>query len=89
MTQQGNRVPDASADEQAKAASTEDYGGVPVSDGELADVWLAEPEQGANGSTADDDDLDDADDAEFAGYDPLADDTNADTDQPPPPQPPA
>lgn len=82
MTQQGNRVPDVAADEQAKAAATEDYGGVPVSDQELADVWLADPE------TGDDDDLDEADDSEFAGYDPLADDTNADTDQPEPPPPP-
>lgn len=41
MTEQGNRVPDASADEQARAAATEDYGGVPISDEELADVWQA------------------------------------------------
>ena len=41
MTEQGNRVPDASAGEQARAAATEDYGGVPISDEELADVWQA------------------------------------------------
>jgi hypothetical protein len=30
---QGNRVPDAAADEQTRAAATEDYGGVPISVG--------------------------------------------------------
>ena len=44
MTEQGNRVPDASADEQTRAAATEDYGGVPISDEELAVVWQAPAE---------------------------------------------
>ncbi|WP_395728020.1 hypothetical protein [Nakamurella sp.] len=34
-----NRVPDASADARDRAGATEDYGGVPISESELARVW--------------------------------------------------
>lgn len=55
MTEQGNRVPDASADEKARAAATEDYGGVPISDQELADVWVAPAETDGDEGTVDSD----------------------------------
>ncbi len=42
MTENVDRLPDPSADEEAKAAATESYGGVPVSDEELAEVWEAD-----------------------------------------------
>jgi hypothetical protein len=50
---QGNRVPDAAADEQTRAAATEDYGGVPISEGELAEVWLADPDAADTDAAAD------------------------------------
>lgn len=88
MTQHGSPVPDASADERARAAATEDYGGVPISDDELADVWLAPAETDDAGGIVDPDAADDdADDSEFAGYDPLADDeppADESTTSPPP-----
>ena len=34
-----NRTPDASAAAQERAGATEDYGGVPISEEELAQVW--------------------------------------------------
>ena len=34
-----NRTPDASATAQQRAGATEDYGGVPISEEELAQVW--------------------------------------------------
>jgi hypothetical protein len=40
-----NRTPDASADVRERAGATEDYGGVPISEQELAQVWMA-PEGG-------------------------------------------
>jgi hypothetical protein len=52
---QGNRVPDAAADEQTRAAATEDYGGVPISEGELAVVWLADPDAADTDAAADSD----------------------------------
>ncbi len=45
MTESFDPIPDADADEQEKAAATESYGGVPVSDEELADVWEAKEQR--------------------------------------------
>ena len=36
-----DRTPDATADADERAAATEDYGGVPISDEELSEVWQA------------------------------------------------
>jgi hypothetical protein len=45
-----DRTPDASADVRERAAATEDYGGVPISDQEMAEVWIAPEGEEASGS---------------------------------------
>ena len=45
MSDNAERVPDASADERERAGAAEDYGGAPISDSELAEVWEAQPDR--------------------------------------------
>ncbi|ACV77013.1 hypothetical protein [Nakamurella multipartita] len=59
MTDQ-DRTPDASADVRERAGATEDYGGVPISDAELAQVWMSPDAAEAAGAA-------DPDNAESAG----------------------
>lgn len=45
------RVPDGSADAQQRAGATEDYGGVPISEQELAQVWTTGEGDDSTGAT--------------------------------------
>jgi hypothetical protein len=50
-----NRTPDASATAQERTGATEDYGGVPISESELAEVWTTgEGDEPAGENTGDD-----------------------------------
>lgn len=49
-----DRTPDATADAQERAGATEDYGGVPISDEELSEVWQAPEGSEAATPSADD-----------------------------------
>ena len=42
------RVPDGSADAGERAGATEDYGGVPISEQELAEVWTTDDGNGGS-----------------------------------------
>lgn len=53
MSEGAGRVPDRSADEQERAGAAEDYGGVPVSDRELADVRETDPDDEAADTAGD------------------------------------
>lgn len=46
-----DRTPDSTDDAEERAGATEDYGGVPISDEELSEVWQA-PE-GSESASAD------------------------------------
>lgn len=46
---ESQRVPDGSAGARERAGATEDYGGVPISEQELAEVWTT----GADDETSD------------------------------------
>ena len=50
-----NRTPDASAAAQKRAGATEDYGGVPISEEELARVWTTGEGDEPSGENAGDD----------------------------------
>jgi hypothetical protein len=45
MTEAGQHRKQPTDDEKFAAAGAEDYLGVPISDEELADVWVAEPDK--------------------------------------------
>lgn len=49
------RTPDASADAQQRAGATENYGGVPISEQELAQVWTTGDGQVPSGGHTTDD----------------------------------
>lgn len=47
-----DRTPDASDAAEERAGATEDYGGVPISDEELSEVWQAPDAAGSSSSDA-------------------------------------
>jgi hypothetical protein len=48
MTEAGKHRKQPTDEEKFAAAGAEDYLGVPISDEELADVWVAEPDKADN-----------------------------------------
>lgn len=48
-----DRTPDASADAAERAGATEDYGGVPISEEELSEVWQAPAGSEADSASTD------------------------------------
>ena len=48
MTEAGKHRQQPNDEEKFAAAGAEDYLGVPISDEELADVWVAEPDKADN-----------------------------------------
>lgn len=47
-----DRTPDATADAAERAGATEDYGGVPISEEELSEVWQAPDADGSASADA-------------------------------------
>lgn len=62
---ESQRTPDASDDAQQRAGATEDYGGVPISEQEMAQVWTTgdgdDPPGDAGGAATEDDTVSSAD----------------------------